>query len=274
MPWWWLVAASSGGAVASLVLRNFVTPGKKIAYEIRPEFGVDDGRFARIAGSLLGLPLIGGNAIRALQNGDEIFPAMLAAIRSARRTVCLETYIYWSGRIGREFSEALAERGRAGVRVHIVLDGQGAGRLEQPLIDLMRDAGVQIEKFHPLTWRTLSRLNNRTHRKLLIVDGAVGFTGGVGIADQWAGHAELHAKLMIVDELWVSVGSTNFDSRSFRLNCEANLDVLDRAFAAEQAAVFERDLARARRVTLAEWRSRPIREKLVEAAAGLLRSQV
>jgi cardiolipin synthase len=115
---------------------------------------------------------------------------MLDAIAGAERTITFETYIYWSGDVGRAFSDALAERARADVRVHVMLDWIGAGKMETDLLQQMIDAGVEVEKFHPLRWYSLHRLNNRTHRKLLVVDGRVGFTGVVGIADIWLGNAE------------------------------------------------------------------------------------
>lgn len=405
-----------------LLLLNLASGEKKIDKRITPLYAVGDPQFLRSMGNLLGPSLQEGNRIDGLRNGCEIFPAMLDAIRQARRTITFETYIYWSGEIGREFAEALAERARAGVRVHVLLDWIGTAKMEHELLQLLEDAGAQVRKYHPLRWYTLGRLNNRTHRKLLVVDGQVGFTGGVGIADKWLGNAEdedhwrdshyrlegpavaqmqsafldnwmktegevlhgeqyfprlsavgdccaqvfrsapnegsesvrlmyllsiasarhnvrisasyfvpddlsvetlvaarkrgvhveiilpgdkidtevtrrasrsrwgplleagieiyeyrptmYHCKVMIVDDVWVSVGSTNFDNRSFRLNDEANLNVFDRDFAAHQIADFDADRARAERITLAMWQQRPWRERLTEHVAGLLRSQL
>lgn len=139
---------------------------------------------------LLGPPLVPGNQVKELINGDEIFPPMLAAIRAAEKTITFETYIYWSGEVGKEFAEALAERARAGVRVHVLVDWAGSVKMDDQLLQLMKDAGVEMLKYHPLHWYHLARMNNRTHRKLLVVDGKVGFTGGVGIADNWLGNAQ------------------------------------------------------------------------------------
>ncbi len=139
---------------------------------------------------LLGPTLLTGNRVDALHNGDQIFPAMLEAIRKAEKTITFETYIYWSGEIGKEFSDALSERARAGVKVHVLLDWVGTGKLDSTYLDEMKAAGVELERYHPIRWYTLARINNRTHRKLLVVDGKVGFTGGVGIADQWLGNAQ------------------------------------------------------------------------------------
>ena len=373
-------------------------------------------------GLLLGPPMLDGNRVDVLLNGEEIFPSMLQAIRGARRTITFETYIYWSGSIGREFADALVERARAGVKVHVLLDWIGSVKMEDALLDELRAGGVELERYHRPHWYHLSRLNNRTHRKLLVVDGRIGFTGGVGIADQWAGSAQdpdhwrdshyrlegpavaqmqaafldnwikttgkvlqgadyfpaleprgeaiaqvftsspsgggdsmqlmyllsitaaehtidlsasyfvpddltrkallaalgrgvrlriivpgkhidellvrqasradwgellqagaqiheyqptmFHCKLMIVDSQLVSVGSTNFDNRSFRLNDEANLNIYDRGWAERLEDVFEADLARSRKITLEDWKHRPLQQKMVERFSALLSSQL
>lgn len=419
---WWIALAVVGTGVAVLLALNLTAGGEKVEHQIDHLYAVGDSQFTRSMGTLLGPSMLEGNEVTSLINGVEIFPAMLEAIRGARETINFETYIYWSGEIGREFAEALSERARAGVKVHLLMDWVGAGRMDDVLIERMKESGVVVVKYHPLRWYNLGRLNNRTHRKLLVVDGRVGFTGGVGIADNWQGNAEdpdhwrdshfrirgpavaqmqaafmdnwmetqarvlhgeeyfpdlepagsqtaqvfqsssgggsesvrlmyllsiaaaarsirlanayfvpdslsvemlvaarkrgveveiivpgrhtdaavvrsasrsrwgplleagvaiyeyqptmYHTKVMLVDDCWVSVGSTNFDNRSFRLNDEANLNVLDDEFAAGQARVFEQDKARSRRITLEAWRARPWREKLRERLAGLLRAQL
>lgn len=406
--------------MAALVYANFAGNEKKIKTEIAHLYSVDDPQFLRSMGLLLGPSIVDGNTATELVNGDAIFPAMLQAIRGAKKTVLFETYIYWSGQIGDEFADALSARARHGVKVHVLLDWVGSGKIDDRLIDKMKQAGVQVEKYHPLRWYNLGRLNNRTHRKLLIVDGTVGFTGGVGIAQLWTGNAQdpdhwrdshyrvegpvvaqmqsvmldnwakttgkvvhgqeyfppprpagnqsaqvfasspsggsesmmmmyllaitaaersidlssayfvpdditrqalvdairrgvrvriitpgehmdaetvrrasrglwgplleagaqmyeyqptmYHCKVMIVDGLMTSVGSTNFDVRSFRLNDEANLNVYDRGFAARQTQVFEADLKQSRKVTLQAWQSRPWREKLHEHTLALFGS--
>ena len=408
--------------VVTLVVVNLMPTQQRIEHRIERLYDTGSPDYFRSLGVLLGPPVLAGNRVEALQNGREIFPSMLAAIRGARRTITFESYIYWSGDVGQAFADALSERARAGVRVHVLLDWVGSQKIEKRLLDDMRDAGVQIRLFHPLSWYHIARMNNRTHRKILVVDGGIGFTGGVGIADKWDGNAQdadhwrdshyrvegpvvaqmqatfidnwtkvsgdvlhgadylpaiaaagdaraqmfssspdggaesmqlmyllvttaatrtidlasayfvpdeltsaalveamrrgvrfrlivpgpiidtdvvrrasrstwgpllaagaeiheyqptmFHCKVMIVDRLLVSVGSTNFDPRSFRLNDEANLNIYDTAFAASQTEVFERDLAKSRRVTLAEWEARPWHEKLVERTMGLLGSQL
>jgi len=405
-----------------IVVLNFATGEKEIDEAIPRLYSVEDPQFMRAMGAMLGPSILGGNRYQELRNGDEIFPAMLAAIRSARKTITFETYIYWSGKVGQEFADALSERARSGVKVHILVDWVGSQKMDAKLLGQMEDAGVEIRKYHALRWYTLDRLNNRTHRKLLVVDGRVGFTGGVGIADEWSGHAQdkdhwrdthyrlegpavaqmqaafmdnwtkvtgavystsdyfpalpaagglaaqvfkssidggaesihlmyllaiaaatrsidlsmayfvpdevaldalvaalrrgvkvriilpgpitdaklvqqasraqwgellaaggeiyqyqptmFHCKVLVVDSLWTSVGSTNFDTRSFRLNDESNLNVLDADFARRQEADFARDLAYSRRITYAEWAARPWTEKAWERFLAVFGGQL
>jgi cardiolipin synthase len=404
--------------LAALLYVNLSAGERRVTHEIDHLYPVGHTQFFRSMGMLLGPGIVGGNRVQALHNGDEIFPAMLQAIRGARRTVLFETFIYWSGEIGDEFAQALSERARAGVNVHVLLDWLGSIKVDQRLVETMRDAGVEVHRFHPLRWYNLGRINNRTHRKLLIVDGCIGFTGGVGIAPPWTGHAQdeehwrdshyrvqgpvvsqmqsvmlsnwskttgrilhgedyfptlaeaggqqaqmfhsspsggsesmqlmvliaitaavktidiasayfvpdsmvrlalvaarqrgvrvrvitpgrkidqqtvrhasralwgelleaglemyvyqptmYHCKLVLVDGLLASVGSTNFDPRSFHLNDEANLNVYDTGFARELTEVFEQDLQRCKRVTLEDWQRRPALEKARERLAALL----
>ena len=401
----------------ALLFVNFSVPERKVEKRIPHLYAVDDPQFRRAMGLMMGPAILGGNKATELIDGDQIFPAMLEAIRGAKKTILFETYIYWSGGIGDEFAEALSERARAGVKVHVLIDWVGSAKMDDAMIERMKTAGVEVRKFHPLRWYNLGRLNNRTHRKLLIVDGAVGFTGGVGIAQEWTGHGQdpehwrdshfriegpvvaqmqsvmmdnwssttgtvlhgdqyfpalkpagdqdaqvfasspsggsesmllmyllaitaarrsidissayfvpddvtrralvdaikrgvkvriimpgkhmdaetvrrasrglwgellragvqmfeyqptmYHCKVMIVDGLMTSVGSTNFDVRSFRLNDEANLNVYDAGFAARQTQVFERDLQRSRRISYEQWLQRPLPEKLQEHALAL-----
>jgi cardiolipin synthase len=173
-----------------LLVVNFAMGEKKVETDIQHLYTVDDPQFLRSMGLLLGPSIMDGNKATELINGDRIFPAMLGAIRGAKQTVLFETYIYWSGEIGDQFAMALAERAQAGVKVHVLMDWVGSARIDDAMVDRMKKAGVEVEKYHPLRWYNLGRLNNRTHRKLLVVDGAVGFTGGVGIAPAWTGHAQ------------------------------------------------------------------------------------
>ena len=419
--WGTLIGAVIAFVITLLVL-NLLGPERQIEKQINHKYTIDDPQFRRELGTLLGPAIIDGNTVHDLQNGVEIFPSMLEAIASAEKTITFETYIYWSGGVGERFADALSERARDGVKVHLMVDWAGSQKMDDALVQRMSDAGVEIEKFHPLRWYNLGRMNNRTHRKLLVVDGKVGFTGGVGIADPWDGdvkdkdhwrdshyrvegpvvaqmqaafienwikttgrvltgegyfpplepaggmkaqmftsspsggsesmqlmyllalsaaeqqidlasayfvpdelstraivdalgrgvkvrvlvpgeftdsevvkHASratwgpllqagatihryrpamLHTKLLIVDRRLVSVGSTNFDPRSFRLNDEASLNVYDHALAGRMTEVFEADLGKSDPITYEEWLRRPWREKLQERFASLFSSQM
>ncbi len=419
---WTALISSVLTLCAVLLVMNFTTGEKKIERTLERRYAIDDPQFARSMSVLLGPPMLGGNEVQVLVNGDRIFAAMLAAIGQAERTITFETYIYWSESIGQKFADALIERAKAGVKVHVLLDWVGSAKMEQRYLDDMKTAGIVVERYHEPHWSHLPRLNNRTHRKVLVLDGSIGFTGGVGIADQWLGDARdatqwrdthfrvegpvvaqmqavfmdnwikakgkvlhddlyfpalqargdmsaqmfssspsggsesmqlmylmaitaaqhsidlansyfvpdalttaalvaaakrgvkvrivtpgehidteivrkasragwgdllqagvqmaefaptmFHVKAMVVDGLFVSVGSTNFDNRSFRLNDEANLNVLHAAFAKEQIAIFDADWQRSRPITHAQWLNRPWQEKLLEHLAALLKSQL
>jgi cardiolipin synthase len=146
-------------------------------------------RFRRALEGIIGVPATEGNALDVLRNGDEIFPAMLDAIGGAKHAIDLLTFVYWRGEVGTRFAQALSERARAGVRVRVLLDGWGAHPIEKHLLGMMDEAGVHVRWFRPLARFRPTRVNHRTHRKVLIVDESVGFTGGVGIADEWQGDA-------------------------------------------------------------------------------------
>jgi cardiolipin synthase A/B len=159
-------------------------------YELRGEVDVGEPSFLRAAEALTGAPVSYGNDADLLINGDEIFPAYLDAIRAAEETVNLLTYAYWRGDIAVEVATALCEKARAGVECNVIVDAVGAARMDRKLVAQMRDAGVEVCYFRPPKPYAVKRLQHRTHRKLLIVDGTVGFTGGVGIAEEWTGNAQ------------------------------------------------------------------------------------
>ncbi|MFC5577656.1 phosphatidylserine/phosphatidylglycerophosphate/cardiolipin synthase family protein [Lysobacter niabensis] len=419
----WTIAITALATVLVVVLSlNFVSPEKELDRKIEHRYAVSDPQFRREMGVMLGPAIVPGNRVTDLQNGDEIFPAMLAAIRDAQKTITFETYIYWEGQVGKSFADALSERARAGVEVNVTIDWAGSITMDEEQLKEMEDAGVNVQRYRPLHWYNLSRLNNRTHRKLLVVDGKVGFTGGVGIGDPWQGHAQdpdhwrdlhfriegpvvaqiqaafndnwiktsgevlngdayfpplqhvdgtdahlfisspaggsesmhlmylmsiaasehtidlqaayfipdelitkaliaarhrgvrirvivpgkntdsdaarfaskagwgplltagieiyeyeptmFHNKMLIVDGEMVSVGSTNFDLRSFRLNDEASLNVYDHAFATRMTGIFENDLKPSRRYTYQTWKERPWKEKLFEKFILPIKSQL
>ena len=419
---WTIILSILATLVIVILVLNFRTPEKEPQHRIARHYNLSDPQFQREMSVLLGPAVVPGNRVEALLNGDEIFPAMLEAIRGARKTITFETYIYWSGQVGDQFAHALIERARAGVCVHLMLDWVGCDKMSAGLLARMQQAGVEVERYHRVRWFTLGRLNNRTHRKVLVIDGTLSFTGGVGIADQWAGNAQdpdhwrdmhfkvtgpvvaqlqaafldnwikttghvlhgdgyfppiepdggqlmqmfisspeggsdsmrlmyltaitaaerridmeaayfvpdrlmireligarergvririllpgshidskvvgiaskqgwgpllehgvevyvyqptmLHCKMLIFDDYMVSVGSTNFDMRSFELNDEASLNVYDRGFAQQMTGVFERDLAASTAYTFAHWQRRSWREKLAEIILVPVRSQL
>lgn len=417
-----IALAVLGTALTILLAFNLADAEKKVRRELPHHGAIEKGQLLREMGTMLGPAIVEGNSVTILRNGDEIFPAMLSAIGAAQRTITFETYIYWSGETGQRFAEALEERARAGVKVHVILDWAGSAKADASVLEQMEASGVQVKRFHPLHWYHLARLNNRTHRKVLVVDGRVAFTGGVGIADLWTGHAQdpdhwrdwhfrfegpvvaqaqsvfldnwikttgtvlrgdgyfprldsagelsaqffassptggaesmhlmtlmaiasaktsidlaaayfvpdelaldallearergvrvrivvpgrhtdsqvvrwasrrswgkllaagaeihefeptmYHCKALIVDRWMVSVGSTNFDHRSFALNAEASLNVYDQALGEALTADFERDLARSRQVSLEEWRRRPWTQRMKELLVVPFQSQL
>ncbi|TPN37535.1 cardiolipin synthase B [Mesorhizobium sp. B1-1-6] len=178
--------------IASLItlLSINLAPEPRILRTLVPHrFDASDPEFARSMSSYSQGQLFDSNSVQTLVNGDEIFPSMLRAIHAARSTIDFETYIYWSGVVGYEFATALATKAREGVEVRVLVDWVGSLPFDEDLIEIMTSAGVRFQRYRPIHWYTLDRVNNRTHRKLLIVDGLVAFTGGVGIADNWLGNA-------------------------------------------------------------------------------------
>jgi cardiolipin synthase len=159
-------------------------------YDLRGELDVRDERFLRTAEALTGAPVSWGNEIELLINGDEIFPCYLRTIREAQDSVCLLTYVYWRGDIAHDVADALCERARAGVDCSVLIDAVGGLKLEAAVLEKMSEAGVRVCRFRPVKAYAAKRLGNRTHRKILVADGRVGLTGGVGIAEEWTGNAE------------------------------------------------------------------------------------
>ena len=164
--------------------------GKQPREEIATLYSASSPEFRRSAGALLGPDFVPGNSITTLVNGDQIFPAMLGAIRAAKHSINFETYIFSDGEIGRQFVAALAERARAGVKVSAIFDALGTHKMGRENLIRLREAGVQAVKYHSIFWLNPRRYNQRTHRKLLIIDGGIAFIGGVGIADEWTGNAD------------------------------------------------------------------------------------
>jgi len=395
-------------------------PEKKVRRPIRTDYSVQDAEFANSISQLLSAPLVDSNNVVELLNGQQIFPAMLEAIRSAQKTITMEMYIWSSGEVSRQFVAALSERARAGVKVNIIVDAIGSVKLSRADRDELTRAGAKLISYNPPLPLGIFGVNHRTHRKNMVVDGRIGFTGGVCLTDSWMGNAEpdhwrethfriegpvvgqiqgvfmdnwlqtrsevlhgkdyfpelppagsmkaqffksgpreaaenarlayqysiaaarktirlaeayflpdallfetllearrrgvkvevivpgkidnfavrkasrarwrglleagvefyeyqpclYHLKIMIVDDLWVTAGSINFDDRSFRLNDEANINVLDRAFAATITKSFEADKRQSHRLTFEAFKRRNIVNRFFDHFFSLFRSQM
>ncbi len=410
-------------ALLCVALTTFHLPAaeKEILQPIQTDYSVADAEFRQSISHLLGPPLVNGNKITTLVNGDQIFPAMFDAIQHAKRSITFETFIWGNGKISEDLAHAFSERARAGVKVHVIVDTLGGWGLPRKSIQEMTKAGVRFVKYgHPNWWDLFFFLNHRDHRKILVVDGKIGFAGGVGIHDSWRGNAEApplwrdthfriegpavgqlqgvfvdnwvrmrnrvlqgedyfpplqaagnsavqcfksgprdgaenarmnylmaiaaarknirfshayfvpdtlltkalvdackrgvkvevivpgpidfnlikaasharwkelikagvkfyeyqkclyHCKEMIVDDIWVTAGSVNFDHRSFRINAENNFNVLDREFAAEQIHLFEKDKLNCRQMTLKDFRL-TIFGRCYECLASMFTSQL
>jgi cardiolipin synthase A/B len=392
-----------------------------------PQIIVGEPSFFRTIEAHTDAPIVGGNQIQVLLNGDETFPVMLRDIRRAKATITFAQYLYEDGAIARELAQAFAERCRAGVRADILLDRHGSGKVPSEIIAIMKDAGCHVEYFRRVEaegilfpWKLL-RYNYRSHRRVLVIDGHIGFTGGYGISDAWTGNGRtpehwrdtnariegpvvrflqaafaeswlettgiaiggddyfpridpvgnmtgqivksspiggsfqnymlfllsinsakrsllitnpyfipddvmtealvkaasrgvkvvvllpseidsqltytssrshygplllggiqvyeykaslMHAKTIVVDGVWSTIGSSNFDNRSFALNQEINLTVYDSGIAHRLEQIFQEDLKYSQRVTYEQWQSRSLFERVVEMFAFPIREQL
>jgi cardiolipin synthase len=162
-----------------------------VTYRMPHSLAVSNPAFFSYAHALADPMPFEGNKIELLHNGDEIFPAMLTAIRGAKRSINFEAFLFYSGKVATDFENALSERARAGVKVLILLDGVGSSvHLNNGEVERLKEAGCGFAYYHPTrAWR-VDRLNQRTHRRILVVDGRIGFTGGVGFSDNWLGNAD------------------------------------------------------------------------------------
>lgn len=187
----WMALGAAGAAAAGA----YAVKGAHYRHEAGLSFRLDDppppgtSAFARLVESWCGAPARDGNRVEVLRNGEEIFPSMLEAIASATRTVDFSTYIMWAGDTATTFAEALMDRARAGVNVNVMLDAWGSAQMDRTLVTRMEEAGARFVWFRTPRWYTLDKLNNRSHRRILVIDGRVGFTGGMGVAEEWAGDA-------------------------------------------------------------------------------------
>jgi cardiolipin synthase len=158
-------------------------------YPLEPDFDSASAEFRETMVGATGMPLVDGNRVQILNNGDEFYPAMLEAIESARLSITMEQYIFWDGEVGRRFAEAFAAKACSGIPVKLLVDAIGSATLGSEIFETLERGGCQLAWFRPIHWYTLHRANRRNHRKSLIVDGRVAFTGGAGLADHWLGSA-------------------------------------------------------------------------------------
>ena len=190
LPWWvwfFLVVgiASFVGVLGALFFPDWPSPDYELGFEADP---VSDD-FVHAAADFLNAPVLRGGRAELLQNGDAFYPAMLEAIRGARDTVNFEVYIFESDAAGRQFIDAFVERARAGIEVRLLLDWFGSHRLKRADRETLKQAGVKLQMFRPLSLRNLVRMYRRTHRRAIVIDGKIGFTGGAAVSEKWRGNA-------------------------------------------------------------------------------------
>jgi cardiolipin synthase len=183
--WGWAIATGILAVVTHLTRPQLDPPQIGLDHE----FDTQAREFVATMVGATGTPFIGGNTFEILNNGDAFYPRMLADVRAATTSIAMEAYIYWSGEIGLEFAAALSERARAGVRVMLLLDAVGSSNIGDDILATLEAAHCQVAWYNPLRWKDIGRFNNRTHRKTLVIDGTVAYTGGAGIADHWKGNA-------------------------------------------------------------------------------------
>ena len=416
--WWSALIATA----VSFVFYHTSPSFHPAVYALEPDFDTASAEFRITMAGVTGMPLVEGNCVTIYNNGDEFYPAMLDAIDAARLSITMEQHIFWDGLVGRRFAEAFAEKARQGLPVKLLVDAIGSATLGEEILGILERGGCQLAWFHPIHWYTPDRANRRTHRKSLIVDGCLAFTGGAGLADHWLGNSEdphewrdvqvrvegpaaleqqtgfaenwllttgeilsgreffplpksagnievqtilsspwsgagtagtmyliavqcarhslyianpyfipdsrviriladacrrgvvvklmvagrrsdtwwarqnsvrlygrlieagveiyefeptmLHQKTMVVDDAWATVGTANFDNRSFALSEETNVCFHDAALVEELRRTFLADLERCRRINLGEWRRRGLWQRSKETLAAFIEDQV
>jgi cardiolipin synthase A/B len=184
--WGWGFFSGSAALVNYLMTPDEFPP----VYGLDHEFGIESDEFLQTVSGATGMVFVAGNTIELMNNGDEFYPAMLEAINRADASVTIEAYIYLAGDIGLRFARALARRAEAGVSVKILLDAVGSASIGAQILETLEQGGCQLAWYNRIQWYRIGRFNHRTHRKSLIIDGRVGFTGGAGIADVWSGRAQ------------------------------------------------------------------------------------
>jgi len=184
----WVLAVIA--SIVSFFFYNTTPRSHPAVYALETDLDVESPQFPLTMTGMTGMPLVPGNQVALFNNGDQFFPAMLDAIESAEHSITMEQYIFWEGKVGRRFAEAFAEKARSGVQVKLLLDAVGSSTLGEPIIKILEAGGCQLAWFRPIHWYTMIRANRRDHRKSLMVDGKIAFTGGAGIADHWLGDAQ------------------------------------------------------------------------------------
>ena len=180
--------AFAAGVVAFFQYHTSSEPHPAI-YPLEADLCVESLEFENTIEGVTGMSFVSGNHVAIFNNGNEFYPAMLDAIESAEHSITMEQYIYWDGEVGRRFAEAIAEKARQGVEVKLLLDAIGSAMLGKEIFRVLAAGGCQLAWFRPIHWYTLHRANRRDHRKSLIVDGRIAFTGGAGLGDHWLGSA-------------------------------------------------------------------------------------
>jgi cardiolipin synthase A/B len=432
--WWlWIAVAIAAQArdhdnlaiVCGVVgfLFYLLAPGEQIPrFGLDSKFPVQSHEFLSSIVGATGVPFIQNNKLTILNNGDEFYSAMLEAIAGAEKSITMETYIFWDGNVGRRFAAAMAERCRAGVHVKLLLDAFGSMSIGKEIQKIFEESGCEVAWYNRMWVRTIGRFNHRNHRKSLVIDGRIAFTGGAGIADQWTGNGQdmahwhdiqlrlegpgavglqngfarnwlettgellsgndyfppadsagtiatqtifsspksgssavrimydlsivsaqktlyianpyfipddslvqilkearkrgvdvkimvagvhndmrisryasihlygllleagveiyeynrtmLHQKTMVVDTMWATVGTTNFDPRSFSLDEESNVCVYDRRIAEKLESIFNEDLKHCDQITLDEWRNRGIKKRVFGEVCVFIKEQI
>jgi cardiolipin synthase len=176
--------------IAAVLAMFLMLAQDQVTLKVRSDVGAAEPRHPAYIAGLVGADLTYGNDFDVLTNGDAIFPAMLEAIRNAKRRISFETYIYEAGEVATQFTTALEEAARRGVRVSLVVDAVGGSAMKEEDVERLKAAGCRVAEFNAPTWYSLEDVNYRTHRKILVVDGEIGFSGGAGVADHWRGNAQ------------------------------------------------------------------------------------
>jgi cardiolipin synthase len=188
LPWWiWTVIILGVMALVGVIGALFLPDWKQPDYQLGTDAEVGTEAFVEAAAALLNNPVYRGGEVTLLQNGDVFYPAMLEAIRSATDNITFEVYIFEPDEIGRRFMDALIDRARGGVEVRLLVDWFGSLKFRQRHRDELSRAGVQVQVFRPFSLRNLVRIYRRTHRRAIVIDGRVAFTGGAAISKKWAG---------------------------------------------------------------------------------------